>query len=342
MREVRIVLDGYGSFLGMEKGCYVVRDKHGDVERYPMFENLIGEVVLKSGNTVSTGALTSMGWWEIDVLLLTRKGRPVAYLKSLDDDSHVKTRLKQYEAYNDRDKSLYIAKHIILSKLEGQNMVLNCYGLKPHKLDYKHKIEALKPNNYRSKLSGIEGRYSRNYFEQIIKLLPEKIRPETRKKYQAYDGMNNLFNLAYEVLGWRIHRALIKAHLEPFLGFLHSMQYSKPSLVCDFKELYRYLIDVFVIHYSQGLTEKDFTVKTEKVSRKRMGKREYLKESKTRDMIRKLYDYLETKVEIPRIKHGKNQSITTLINEESLLLASYIRGKNKSWKPRIAEVSYNL
>jgi len=70
------------------------------VERYPLLENEIKEVVLRSGNSVSTGALASLGFWDIDVMVMTNRGRPVALLKSLDDDAHVKTRLCQYEAYN--------------------------------------------------------------------------------------------------------------------------------------------------------------------------------------------------------------------------------------------------
>jgi hypothetical protein len=47
-----ITLNEYGSYPGMEKGCFIVTDKHGKKERFPLFENEIGEVVLKSGNTV--------------------------------------------------------------------------------------------------------------------------------------------------------------------------------------------------------------------------------------------------------------------------------------------------
>ena len=46
------------------------------------------------------------------------------------------------------------------------------------------------------------------------------------------------------------------------------MQFGKPSLVCDFMELYRYLIDDFVIDYCKNLTAKDFVVKTEKSTKK--------------------------------------------------------------------------
>jgi len=83
------------------------------------------------------------------------------------------------------------------------------------------------------------------------------------------------------------------------------------------------------------LSKKDFVMKTETVARKRKGKREYLNEPKTRDMLKKLYNYLESKVDIPRIKHGKRQSIETLINEECLLLAKYIRDEKKNWQPRV-------
>ena len=34
-----------------------------------------------------------------------------------------------------------------------------------------------------------------------------------------------------------LQRALIKAKLEPYLGFLHSLAEGKPSLICDFMEL---------------------------------------------------------------------------------------------------------
>jgi len=59
------------------------------------------------------------------------------------------------------------------------------------------------------------------------------------------------------MLSWKVHRALINAKLEPFLGFLHLVQYGKPSLVCDFQELYRYLVDNFLIQYCRRLDSKD-------------------------------------------------------------------------------------
>jgi CRISPR-associated protein Cas1 len=124
--------------------------------------------------------------------------------------------------------------------------------------------------------------------------------------------------------------------LEPYLGFLHSVQYGKPSLVCDLQELYRYLMDDFVVGFCQGLNPKDFMTKSESVSRSRKGKREYLNDTETRRMMKELECYFESKIEIPAIRHGTRQRLDTLINEEALLLAKYLRGEIRSGQARVA------
>ena len=131
----------------------------------------------------------------------------------------------------------------------------------------------------------------------------------------------------------------MKAKLEPYLEFLHSVQHGKPSLVCDFQELYRYLIDDFVIQYCPKLGKHDFKVKREKMSAQKRGKREYLNNHQTRKLIKSLEIFLKSEIEIPRIRHGKRQNIETLINEEALLLSKYLRKEKTSWKPRLVNKS---
>ena len=181
-----------------------------------------------------------------------------------------------------------------------------------------------------------EGARAKHYFKQIFQLFPKSIRIENRRTFKAYDGVNNTFNLAYAVLKWKVHRALLKAKLEPYLGFMHSEQFGKPSLVCDFMELYRCLVDDFLIQYSQKLRKKDFRVKHEDYPSKRKGKREYLCEEKASDLIERLYAFFESKVDVARIKHGNRQTLETLINEEALLLAKYLRNERDAWSPRMA------
>jgi CRISPR-associated protein Cas1 len=333
--------DGFGSFLSRKEGCLVVRDREGNSESYPLGENEIGEIQVRSGNALSAGALTSCCFWGIDVVVLTSRGNPVGILHSLDNSSHVLTRVYQYETLK-TVKALKIAKQLVLGKIRGQDQVLRKYSLRRN--DYAvteaiNKLEASSLSMLQRQLNTIEGRYASQYFQQIFGILPDFLRPKNRTTFKAYDRMNNLFNLGYTVLSWKVHIALIRAKLEPYLGFLHSLQFGKPSLVCDFEELYRYLIDDFVIQYALSLREEDFVLKEETFSSNRKGKRQYLNGAKNKEFLKRLNLYFRSKVEIPRIKVGKKQEIETLIAEEALLFAKYLREETEGWNPRIVNLS---
>lgn len=338
---VNVVVSSFGNYLGIEKGCIILRDKNKKEQKYPLFESEIGEVVLTSGNMVSTGALSALGFWGVDVLIATRNGRPIAVLKNLEDDSHVDTRIKQYDSLSN-GKGVEIAKQIIISKALGQNQVLKKYGLRQHDImNVKKRVnetDVSDLNLLRKELIAIEGRFTQPYFEQIFQLLPLDLQPMKRQSYKAYDGINNLFNLGYELLFWKCHRALSKAHLETHLGFVHILMAHRPNLVCDFEEIYRYLVDDFLLTYAKDLRSKDFVAKSEMFLNKR-GKRIYLNKQKTDDLTEKLHSYFMNTVAIPRVKRGKKQEWESLINEEASLLARYLRGEKTMWIPRVAELS---
>jgi CRISPR-associated protein Cas1 len=326
--------------LSLEIKDILVRDKNGKEKRYPLVDNAVKEIQIRSGNTISSGALTTCSYWGIDILILTGRGAPVAILKNLYDDCHVETRISQYKAL-ENGKAHELAKTFVTSKIKGQNQLLKKYGLRQIDFSVTQTIKNLDTENYqalRRKLTGIEGKASNNYFNQVFTLFQESIRPSCRKKFKAFDGVNNLFNLAYRILSSKVHIALIRAKLEPYLGFLHGIQFGKPSLVCDFIELYRYQVDNFLIDYARNLAPKDFILKSEDYSKRRKGKRQYLNDKLTNDFIKKLNDYFEKTVEIPRIKVGKRQKLETLIDEEALLLAKYLRDERKTWVPRIANL----
>ena len=89
-----------------------------------------------------------------------------------------------------------------------------------------------------------------------------------------------------------------------------------------------------MIGYLQNVKRRDFVTKTEVANRRRRGKREYLNDSETREFMRGLNDFFESMVEIKRVRHGERQTIETLINEEAMLFARYLRGELKNWAPR--------
>jgi len=75
--------------------------------------------------------------------------------------------------------------------------------------------------------------------------------------------------------------------------------------------------------------------RTEEKNKKR-GKRMYLNDSLTQELVDKLFAYFQTKVYIPRVKRGRKQELETLIDEEAFLIGRYLRLNGVSWVPRIA------
>ena len=60
-----------------------------------------------------------------------------------------------------------------------------------------------------------------------------------------------------------------------------------------------------------------------------------MNETKTRDLMNSLDVFFETTMDIPRIKVGNKQAVETLISEEALLFAKFLRHERETWAPRI-------
>jgi len=95
-------------------------------------------------------------------------------------------------------------------------------------------------------------------------------------------------------------------------------------------------VDDFAIQFCKNVNASDFVLKSEDCSANRKGMRQYLNEEKTNELINGLNRYFERKVQIPRIRRGERQEIETLIAEEALRFADYLRNGREMWIPRIA------
>jgi CRISPR-associated protein Cas1 len=330
-RTVKICLTDRGEYLGFRGNEFFINDKNRK-ERgsWDIEHKEISEIVLKAGNLVSTNALETALQWKISTVITDWSGEPLGIVKALDDDSHVKTRLCQYEGVKN-DLGFEIAKKIVYAKLKGQNEVLRKYGFKQFDLmNIKDRIGKIED---RQRLLTLEGHMGLTYLRNIFSLFPEWLKVEHRRTRGTFDALNNLFNFGYSILFWKCYNAILKAKLEAYLGFLHSLQWGKPSLVCDLQELYRYVVDDCIIRFAEILTKN--SLRRVYFGKKPKIPRLFLKAEKHREFEKVLHGCFDVKVEIPRIRHGKRQTVETLINEETLLLAKYLRNEVKEWCPRI-------
>ena len=93
-----------------------------------------------------------------------------------------------------------------------------------------------------------------------------------------------------------------------------------------------------LIEYCRKLDVSDFVWKDD-VHAGRKGKRAFLNKERNKEFLDRLEDYFQTIVNVPRVRHGKRQELETIINEEAMLLASFVRGK-RIWEPRVVPLPY--
>ncbi len=93
-----------------------------------------------------------------------------------------------------------------------------------------------------------------------------------------------------------------------------------------------------MIERRQKLRKKDFVLVTDFMMHLKMGKKIHLKEYETDSLAEALNALFDRMVKVNRIKVGKRQTIDTLISEEALLFAKYLKNEKKEWVPRIANL----
>jgi CRISPR-associated protein Cas1 len=321
---LKVVLSEFGQSLGVSKDCFTVKQENKAEQKIPFWKT--NEVVVASKNTVSVDSLLWASLYNVDVVFTMHNGKPLAYLHSIKDNGNVKTRLNQLKAHESK-KGLEIAKTVLLHKVGNENSLLKHLNLKPYEenprlpnlSDIAH-IEAQKLNQIvRLRLNHIEENFSLWFYAQTFQLFPKWLRVKNRIKRNATDPLNNLLNISFEVLMWKVMKAVIKSKLEPYLGFLHSVSYGKPSLVCDLIEPFRPYIMLFLLNYCKTLEPKDF----KRTFFKDQLPRYFLTHETTWKLVQALNKNLfEAYIPMQRNReHGFRMQFETLIDEYASLTA---------------------
>jgi len=91
-------------------------------------------------------------------------------------------------------------------------------------------------------IRGYEGRASALYFEAFGSGFVEKQDFARRVRRPPTDPVNSVLSLLYTFLMNRVYAAVRVAGLDPYPGFLHSIDYGRYSLVLDLMEEFRTII----------------------------------------------------------------------------------------------------
>ncbi len=112
-------------------------------------------------------------------------------------------------------------------------------------------------DDIRTHLMGLEGTAGRAYFQSLSKIMPEKYRFNSRSRRPAKDAFNAVLNYCNGVLYSLVEKACIIAGLDPYVGFMHTDNYNKKSLVFDLIEPFRIFSEQTTVYLSTGKKIKE-------------------------------------------------------------------------------------
>ena len=206
------------------------------------------ETVLLFGNIqVTTQAMAELLEKGVNLSLFSRQGQ---YRGSLSPPRgrNIELRIAQFDCYRDSARSLDLARAVVRAKIANGAAVLKRYRARndvPAEFDAKWKAfeeagASCDGVATVAALDGVEGAAAHAYFTLLMEFNKSGMAWPGRQKHPAPDPLNALLSLAYTMVMHELTALLEGAGLDPYLGFLHQVDYGRPSLALDLMEPFRH------------------------------------------------------------------------------------------------------
>jgi CRISPR-associated protein Cas1 len=267
---MQIYLNSFGTYLHVKEAMFEIRvpAEGGVVTKHHLSAKKVTAIILTVAGALSSDAIRLALMHNVDLILADRSGQPLGRFWHAKLGSTSKIRKRQLGASLDA-RGLKYTGDWLAAKLEAQAVMLQ--RLKKHR---KHHHELLDERRERigdlaaaigtcvakaslvsevaDTLRGLEGTAGRLYWQTLSALTPEPYRFAGRSFRPAGDAFNAFINYGYGVLYGRVEKALMTAGLDPYVGFMHRDDYNQKSMVFDFIEPYRPLVDHVVFRLFSG------------------------------------------------------------------------------------------
>jgi CRISPR-associated protein Cas1 len=259
---MQLVINTYGSYLRKSGDCFLVKT---DDKTFEVSAKKVDSIMIATSAYLSTDALKFAIENNIDIIFLDEFGDPYGRVWHSKLGSTVLIRRKQLEI-SALEKGLELAKEWVVRKLDNQMDFLKRLS-RPREDKVERLEESVKGlaqkrerlssltgtiDEKRGTIMALEGAAGRIYFDSLSYIMPERFKFDGRSRNPAKDEFNALLNYAYGVLYSLVEKACIIAGLDPYIGFLHTDNYNKKSLVFDLIEMFRTFAEETIVYLFSG------------------------------------------------------------------------------------------
>lgn len=295
----------------------------------------IDGLVVMGRASISPAAVFELIDKKIPLTFLTNNGK---YLASLEPEmgKNIFVRSAQWKAAGESPQAIHVTQGFVRGKLKNYRHIL-LEAQRKYEVDLGNNISQLtnaiasvdKANAIDS-IRGLEGAGSAAYFGCFNHLIRvDNFSFNTRNRRPPIDPVNSLLSLGYSLLRHDIQGALNIVGFDPYLGYLHTERYGRPSLALDLMEEFRPLIvDAVVLSAinRRMLTPKDFI--TEPVSNAVSLTKEGL-----HIFLRLYQEKKQTQFKHPVMQ--KKHSYQETFEIQARLLAKYLMGEIEKYPPLV-------
>jgi CRISP-associated protein Cas1 len=263
--NMQLVLDTEGVTLKRHDGCFLVIA--GEESR--MISPLkITSIAFTSQSLVSSAAIRLAAEHQIPMVFVSAAGNPEARLDSLYFSNLPMIRRQQVLFAYHPEATAWI---INLFKIKQLHQADNCHYLAHRTPSLATKVAKTLQNtegvllemskhqntpiaDIQATLMGLEGTIARYYWQIVAEAIGDPQLFNKRSRRPAADAFNALLNYGYGMLYNVVENGVLAAGLDPQLGFLHTDDYARPTLVFDMIEPFRPWVDRLVLE--QFLTKQ--------------------------------------------------------------------------------------
>jgi CRISPR-associated protein Cas1 len=336
---MRLVIDGFGKFIGKEENLIVVKEKGKTKKANP---SELTQVIITGKASISSDAIDLLLKNSVDVVFIDKHGEITGRL-SHPFIGMAKTRREQYLAYNDK-RSVELSKEFALAKLRNQMAILANLA-KARKESNKEAAEEImeerseigrtisnlkevdgnRIDSVREEILGIEGKASNHYWNSLRLIFPPEYKFEGRKgldeKHSRYaqDIINAMLNYGYAILHSECIRAVELAGLDPYAGFLHSDRSGRTSLALDLMEEFRQqIVDkavIKLISYKQ-IKPNECEIRNFVCM---------LEDSARKTLLKEILERFENRTQYA----GRNLTYSAIIQSQARKIAGFLRQEGK-------------
>ncbi|OUL26093.1 type I-D CRISPR-associated endonuclease Cas1 [Nostoc sp. T09] len=206
-------------------------------------------LVVMGRSSISPAAIAELIDKKIPLTFLTNNGKYIARLEP-EMSKNIFVRNAQWKAAGESAQAVHVTQGFVRGKLKNYRQTLLQSQRRYAELDLNagitqltNAIASLEKADSINSIRGLEGAGSAAYFgcfNQLIRV--DDFSFTTRNRRPPIDPVNSLLSLGYSLLRHDIQGALNIVGFDPYLGYLHTERYGRPSLALDLMEEFRPLI----------------------------------------------------------------------------------------------------